>query len=320
MKKRIFSALICAVIAALSILTAFSGCTGTSYPKVVADRDEFFSKISGRYGNSKFNIYVSNDGSFQLNIPDYRVRTCNFKGSFNKVYQDSEYIYHAEMSKLNKSINISIPENNKPIIEDNIFDETIAFHLSSLRFLSNDIIYIYAPGMPVSEIPRATIYGLEEEFDVDKNSDGNLDDYILINYRRSGMVISYEAGDYITYGLWIDFNSSNSTLDVYNFEDFDDINVTTYDLFDNKLTQIEYSYNKPKPLYYVTSGSNVIVFYDNGKANIICPNGESDNYDINKKKYYTEATDSTSKSPHKLIHYDKLPDYNTIIKEKNGNQ
>ncbi len=315
MKKRIVAIFICTSIAALSVLTAFSGCTGTSYPKVVTDRDEFFSKMSGRYGNSKFNMYISKDGLFQLNISDYTIRTCNFTGSFNKVYQDGEYIYHTEMSKLNKSINVAIPENYEPIIEDKIFDDTIAFHLSSLSFLSNDIIYIYAPGMSVSELPTTTIYGLEGEFEVDKDSDGELDDYILINYRRSGMVISCEAGDYITYGVWIDYNSSDSTIDVYNIDDFDDINVTTYELSGNKLIQIDYSNEKPKPLYYVTHNSSVIVFFDNGKANVICPTD-----DINKKKYYTEATDSLIKTPHKFIHYDKLPDYNTIIKEKNENK
>lgn len=333
MKKRVFSALICAVIAALSILTAFSGCTGTSYPKVVADRDEFFSKIAGWHGSNYYDtvLYIFEGGKFQISytgmkestykISDSTIKTgyssilYNYVGNFKTIYQDSEFSYHTEISKLNKSVYVKISPLFEPSFEyaeDGIVDPSLT-HIWD--FYSNDILYIFAPGMPVSEIPM-------EAYDTgyfDADSDGKLDSYLIENYTKRSTYAIYGTfsvhEDYINNGVWVDYNSSDSTIDIYNFNHSNNIEVTTYNLSGNKLTKIEATDDKLKPVYYTTCGSNVIISFDNGKANVICPTN-----DINKMKYFTEATDGSSKSPHKFIHYDKLPDYNTIVKEKAGNQ
>lgn len=319
MKKRILAFLICALI------TMLSGCSGESYPKVVEDRDVFFSKIAGRYGKCYFNMYIFEDGTFQINRDETDVDKLNngdgeygytisgsnptilyqFSGSFKTIYQDSEFCFHTELSQLNKSLCIKTNQNKEPKFEYGVNASDDLNTLSYYGFYSNDIIYIYAPGMPVSELPNTT-YLLEYN---DMDSDGRLDDYLFLNYTKDNFVTRFDGGYYITDGVWVDYGINDSIIDVYDF-DYYEVTVSRYDVSKGKLEQIASSIDGIKPLYYTTSGNRVIVFFDNGKANVISPTD-----DINKMKYFTEATDNKAKSPHMLYNYRKLPGYATLVKE-----
>lgn len=305
MKKRMLAATLCVLIIALD------GCMGESYPKLVANRDEFFSDIAGRYGNSDNNMYIFEDGTFHINkdgdndYTDSPHTLYQFNGNFKKVYQDSEFCYHTEISRLDKSLSIDSYIYKKPVFN---YGPNLEYNLYNFNsFNSNDIIYIYAPGMPIIDIPKtndSTHYN-------DKNHDGKLDDYLLVNYPKNHTVIASEEGDYITNGVWIDFDSHKPVIDVYIF-DYYEVKVSRYNLSNGKIEKFASSINGINPLYYATSGSCVVVFFDNGKANVISPTDYFTD-DINKMWYFTEATDNTSKTPHALYHYDKFPDYSTLI-------
>ena len=290
MKKRILAFLISALIVMLS------GCSVEGYPKLVANRDEFFSKIAGRYGKCYFNMYVFEDGTFHINRNETDVDKLN--------NDDVEYGY--TISGSDPTILYQFSGSFKtPKFEYGVNASDDLNTLSYYGFYSNDIIYIYAPGMPVSELPNTT-YLLEYN---DMDSDGRLDDYLFLNYTKDSFVTRFDGGYYITDGVWVDYGINDSIIDVYDF-DYYEVTVSRYDVSKGKLEQIASSIDGIKPLYYTTSGNRVIVFFDNGKANVISPTD-----DINKMKYFTEATDNKTTSPHMLYHYRKLPGYATLVKE-----
>lgn len=312
MKKRIIAACVCVVIVALSVLTAFSGCSGED-AKEVENRDEFFSEIAGRYGTRSSNIYFFEDGTFQINLDEIYYDSSSsmlvqLKGFFKTVYQESEFCYHTEISRLNESLCIKTSNNEEPEFDYQINDdmELFSYDWPYCGLNSNDIIYIFAPGTPVSELQTSTQYMVEYN---DNDSDGKLDDFLFLNYTKSYSVTRFEERDYITDGIWIDYDSHSTEIDVYDF-DYYDVKVSRYDLSTDKLEQTASSIDGINPLYYTTSDNNVIVFFDNGKASVISP---TDN--INKMKYYADATDSTTKIPHTLYHHNKLPEYDVLVKE-----
>lgn len=286
MKKRIIAAFISVVIVALSVLIAFSGCSGEESVKEVENRDELFSKIAGVYISEFQNIiYINNDATFYVYLCD-SVSFIQLKGSFKKIYQDSEFKYHSDISKLEGSFSLTERVGYPNTFN---FEQGVDSIIHSISYFGNiigqnDILYIYAPGEPSDDIPESYRSGTNIIGAI-VHSGEKLDDYILCDYTKQ---LFYTPPDsvypinnnynYVEEGSWVCYNSDDSKADVYRFNEYK-VEVTSCDYSDNS-DNIEMSVPKEnEPLFYTTFKNNVFMIYKNDKIVIL---NSTDDRDILK--------------------------------------
>lgn len=309
MKKRIIAAFVSIVIIALSVLTVLSGCSGEEGVKEVEDRKAFFSEIMGYYYFANLGylpIYIDDDGTVYVSNYTSFDTFSQLKGSFKTIYQDSEYIYHTEISQLKKSFQIL--KNNYLFATDqwptlSSYYEYPEYYFPDLPQIRNDTIYIYAPGMLINDIPKSINYKSYDEFDMD--SDDKLDNYLLYSYTEKEPIIPYNnyfEGNSIEAGFWIDYTSNDSKADVYTFKK-SKVEVTSWD-YSEKTHNTEMSApKKDEPLYYTTYESSVLVIYKNDITVIINTTKDKD-----KLKCIVKDSDKPEDKIFYLYHYDKVPD------------
>lgn len=355
MKKRIMAALICAVT------VFFAGCSGANEPEPVEDREGFFSSIAGLYVESNhYDEYIQtfNDGSFLISTESIsssieengtlstgHIECYCIKGSFQKVYKDNDYSYHASISKLTPYIviiNDFEHKNNKtqvtvifpskkdvPEYFNNLFNNSLLEGICS-----NDILNIYFPGTPNTFIPALSeedtkaVAGYESDdesyntedyysgypydvYDYDSNHDGKLDYNLLFNTNSEHSYKPTKTDYQIENGIWLDYISEAPAVKVYNFKK-GSVEVERYSLSNNSITLLESENENNDPYFFKALDKSIIMINDNTKNYITL---ESDG---DKDQVMVLADNSNCfeiKKDYPLYHYDELPDYNTLVKD-----
>ena len=355
MKKRILALIF---VVAMAVLSA--GCSNTNETKPVEDREDFFSSITGMYVESNsYGEYVQTfkDGSFlvstNISTESYENGTPStshiecycIKGSFQMVYKDNDYSYHASISKLTPNIVIINDINHK----NNKNQVTVIFPSKkevSERFstlfindllkdiCSNDIFTIYFPGTPNTFIPllneddTKAIVDYEsndqtyftndyydfypfDPYDYDKNHDGKLDYNLLFNTNTEHSFKPTKSDYQIEKGIWIDYISEAPLIKVYNFKN-GSVEVERYSLSNKSITPQESESKNNDPYFFVALEKSIIMINDKTQKHITL----KATGDKNRVMILADSSNySGIKRDYSLYYYSQMPDYYTLVKD-----
>lgn len=324
MKKRILAFLISALIVTLS------GCSGTKSPKPVENKDEFFSRITGIYTDLSYydeyyntSFQILKDGTFLIYNKRLIGESTINKGYFQTIYINDELSYHASISKLASHASIgeftdSIKINFNPVQNHDDPIETDRYNAKDI--CSNDRFDIYYPGSSTDYLPALDKYTKEfskdengdltgyNVYDYDKNLDNKLDYYLIYNNETDHVYKEISSNYIIDSGIWVDYTSEAPIIKVYDCEK-GNVEVTRYSLSDDSITEYESQRKSEDPYYYIAIESSIIMINDKEETYIsVVP-------DQNTLRVSTNSSNTGIKNDYFLYFYDKLPDYNTLVKD-----